>query len=189
MVGASRLDFYASSGTLRHAAGLLERDCAPAGFLDPQVGERLNLQVHEIEPLQSFTMGPYRVMAFPANHDPVIEPLLYAVQRDDHALFYGADTGVLPEETWRGFHDGRWQFDLVILDHTYGLDQPGSGHMNARQFIEQAARLQSEGLLAPQARVCATHIAHEGNPAHPHLSEFAHQNGYEIAYDGLVLDI
>ena len=189
VVGAERLHFYASSGTLRDAARQLARDCGPAGFFDPQVGDRLNLEVHTIEPLQSFVMGPYRVMAFPANHDPVIEPLLYAIQRDGRYLFYGADTGVLPEETWRGFHDGGWQFDLVILDHTFGLNPPESDHMNARQFIEQAARLRREGLLAPQAWVFATHIAHDANPAHPQLSDFARRNGYEIAYDGLVLDI
>lgn len=189
VVGAERLHFYASSGTLRNAAHRLERDCGPDGFLDPEVGERLNLEVHAIEPLKSFTMGPYRVMAFPANHDPVIEPLLFAVQRAGRALFYGTDTGVLGEETWRGFHDGGWQFDLVILDHTWGLDQPQNGHMSAQQLIEQAVRLRSEGLLAPGARVFATHIAHEGNPAHPKLSEFARRNGYEIAYDGLVLEI
>ena len=38
-------------------------------------------------------------------------------------------------------------------------------------------------------RVFATHIAHEGNPSHEELSAFAKQNGYEIAYDGLLLSI
>jgi phosphoribosyl 1,2-cyclic phosphate phosphodiesterase len=49
--------------------------------------------------------------------------------------------------------------------------------------------MRDEGLLRPNARAFATHIAHEGNPAHPVLEEFALQNGYEVAYDGLVLEI
>jgi phosphoribosyl 1,2-cyclic phosphate phosphodiesterase len=189
VVGASRLHFFASSGTLRQTAHLLERDCSPAGFLDPATGERLNLEVHQINPQQSFTVGPYFVTAFPANHDPVVEPLLYAIQMNRRTIFYGTDTASLPEETWRGFHKHELQFDLVILDHTYGPNEPGSDHLSARQFVEHVARMRKEGLLAQNARAFATHIAHEGNPAHPELEEFAKQHGYEIAYDGLVLEV
>ena len=189
VVGAPRLHFFASSGTLRHTAHLLERDCSPAGFLDPEVGEHLNLEVHQIYPQQSLTVGSYIVTAFPANHDPIVEPLLYAIQMNGRTIFYGTDTATLPEETWRSFHKHKLQFDLVILDHTYGPNEPGSDHLSAHQFIEHVARMHSQGLLTPNARAFATHIAHEGNPAHPHLEEFAKQNGYEIAYDGLVLEV
>jgi phosphoribosyl 1,2-cyclic phosphate phosphodiesterase len=189
VVGAPRLHFFASSGTLRHTAHLLERDCAPAGFLDREVGEYLNLVVHQINPQQSLTVGPYTVTAFPANHDPIVEPLLYAIQMNGRTIFYGTDTATLPEETWRGLHKHKLQFDLVILDHTYGPKEPGSDHLSAHQFIEHVARMRNEGLLAQNARAFATHIAHEGNPTHPQLEEFAKQNGYEIAYDGLVLEV
>jgi phosphoribosyl 1,2-cyclic phosphate phosphodiesterase len=187
VVAAPRLHFYASARTLRQAARLLERDCAPASFLAPQTGERLNLEIHSIQALQSFSVGPYRVTAFPANHDPVVEPLLYAVQAGERTIFYGADTATLPEETWQAFHRSELRFDIVILDHTYGPDQPGSDHLSAHQVIEHAARLRQEGLLAEQARVFATHIAHEGNPAHPELAGFAARHGYEVAYDGLMV--
>ena len=104
-------------------------------------------------------------------------------------IFYGTDTATLPEETWQGFNRNKLQFDLVILDHSYGPDETGADHLSAHQFIEHVARMRGEGLLTPNARAFATHIAHEGNPAHPQLAEFARQNGYEIAYDGLVLAI
>jgi phosphoribosyl 1,2-cyclic phosphate phosphodiesterase len=188
VVGAPRLHFYASPGTLRDAAHLLERDCAPAGFLDPEVGEHLNLTVHPIHPGQSVAMGPYLVTAFPANHDPVVEPLLYAIQMNGRTMFYGADTAAFPEETWQGFHSSKVLFDLVILDHTYGPAEKGRDHLSAHQFIQHVSRMRGEGLLTPNARAFATHIAHEGNPAYPELAEFASRNGYEIAYDGLVLD-
>jgi len=185
VVGAPRLHFYASPATLHLTAHLLERDCEPLGFLDPQMGERLNVEVHPIEAFQTVTLGRYRATAFPANHDPVVEPLLYAVEAKERSLFYGADTAALPEETWQGFHRRGLRFDLVILDHTYGLDKPGSDHLGARQFIEHVTRLREEGLLARDARILATHIAHDSNPVHPELVEFAAQHGYEIAYDGL----
>ena len=185
VVGAPRLHFYASPATMQQAAQLLERDCAPASFFDPEVGEGLNVELHQIEALQSFAVGGYKVTAFPANHDPAVEPLLYAIEADGRSIFYGADTAVLPEETWQGFHRHKLQFDLLILDHTYGPDELGTDHLSAHQLIEHAARMRQEGLLADGARVVATHIAHEGNPAYPELADFASRHGYEIAYDGL----
>jgi len=189
VVGAPRLHFFASSGTLRYIAHLLEQDCALAGFLDPEVGERLNLEVHQINPQQSLTMGSYIVTAFPANHDPIVEPLLYAIQMNGRTIFYGTDTATLPEETWRGFHKHKLQFDLVILDHTYDPNDPGSDHLTANKVMEHVARMRNEDLLTQNARAFATHIAHEGNPTHPELADFAKQHGYEIAYDGLVLEV
>jgi phosphoribosyl 1,2-cyclic phosphate phosphodiesterase len=187
VVDAPRLHFYASMGTLRVAAHLLERDCAPFSLFDPEVGERLNLEIQPIEALQSFSMGPYRVTAFPANHDPLVDPLLYAIKTEGRCIFYGLDTATLLEETWQAFHQFGLRFDLVILDHTYGPNQTGSDHLSAHQVIEHLARMRAERLLTEQTRVFASHIAHEGNPSHPELTSFAVQFGYEIAYDGLTL--
>ena len=187
VVGAPRLQFFASRGTLQAAAKLLERDCAPAGLLSREAGERLNLEIHEVEALRPVTAGRYRVTPFPANHDPVVDPLLYAVQGGGCSLFYGTDTAALPEEVWRGFERSRFRFNIVILDHTYGPDEEGSDHLCANQFIEQIARMREKGVLAAGARVLATHIAHEGNPVYPELVSFAARHGYEIAHDGLVI--
>lgn len=187
VVGAPRLHFYASAATVERAAQLLARDFAPASLLDPEVSERLNLEIHPIEALQRFTAGPYQVTAFPANHDPTVEPLLYAIEANGRGIFYGTDTAALPEETWQGFHRYKLRFDVVILDHTYGPDEPGGDHLNARQFVEHIARMRDEGLLAADARAFATHLAHTGNPVHPEMVEVAARQGYEVAYDGLTV--
>jgi phosphoribosyl 1,2-cyclic phosphate phosphodiesterase len=186
VVGAPRLHFYASPATLRSAARSLEPDFAPSSFLDPEIGEGLNLELHPVEAFQTFHAGPYRVTAFPANHDPSVEPLLFAIQNGGSTIFYGTDTAVLSEAAWHAFHQYKLRFDLVILDHTYGPEQAGSDHLSARQFIEHLARLREEGLLSDHGQAFATHIAHEGNPAHPELVVFAEQHGYQVAYDGLV---
>jgi phosphoribosyl 1,2-cyclic phosphodiesterase len=187
VVGAPRLHFYASAGTIRQLEKLLERDCAPHGLLAPETEQRLNLKIHQIEAHQSFRVGDYLVKAVPANHDPVVDPLLYAIQAEGRTIFYGTDTAILPEETWQSFHHNNLKFDIVILDHTYGPEEPGSDHLSAHQVIEHLTRMRSEGLLTITARAFATHIAHEGNPVHPDLVNFASQHGYEIAYDGLTL--
>jgi phosphoribosyl 1,2-cyclic phosphodiesterase len=189
VVGAPVLNFYASAETLQRAAETFERDLEGYSLLSPDAEKNLNLKIHPIEPLQPFTAGWYRVIAFPANHAPTMGAMLYSVEANGHGIFYGTDTATLPEQTWQGFHQYKVQFDLVILDHTYGPNQPGGDHLSAQQVIEHVKRMHGEGLLKSNARVFATHIAHEGNPAHPELAEFAKQNGYEVAYDGFVLEV
>ncbi len=188
VVGAPRLHFYASPGSLREVERLLVRDCAPGRFGDAENNAKLNLAVHPVQPLQPFDAGPYRVIAFPANHDPVVEPLLYAIQSQGRTIFYGTDTAVLSERAWQGFHDFGLRFDRVVLDHTYGTLSKGGDHLNAAEFVEHMARLRREGLLAEGARCLATHIAHDGNPAHAELVQHASVQGYDVAYDGLVVE-
>jgi phosphoribosyl 1,2-cyclic phosphate phosphodiesterase len=187
VVGAPRLNLYGSAATLQMAAELLARDTEPGSLLDPEVGRFLNLEIHQVEAFQTFAAGPYQVTAFPANHDPAVDPLLFAVEAGGRTIFYGTDTAALPEDTWQAFHRQKLRFDLVILDHTYGPEEPESDHLNARLVSEYAARMREERLLYRGGRVLATHIAHEGNPAHPELSAWAAEHGYEVAYDGLTI--
>ena len=189
VVGAPVLNFYASPGTLKRAAQTFERDLASYPLLSPEAEKHLNLKIYPIDPLQPFTLGEYRVIAFPANHAPSMGAMLYSIEVRGRTVFYGTDTATFFEQTWEAFHQCNLQFDVVILDHTYGPDQPGSDHLSAHQVIEHANRMRNEGILRPNGRVFAIHIAHEGNPAHPQLAVFARQNGYEVAYDGLVLEI
>lgn len=189
VVGASRLHLYASPATLQRAAETFQRDLEDYSFLDPDAEDRLNLQAHPVEPLHPFAVGNYRVIGFPANHAPGMGALLYSVESGGRSLFYGTDTAPLPEETWQGFHRHGLRFNLVILDHTYGPDEPASDHLSAHEVIRHAARMSEEGLLAGGARVLATHIAHEGNPPHPELAEFAARHGYGVAYDGMTVEV
>ena len=189
VVGAPRLNFYASRETLASASQTFERDMADFNLFAPQVEESLNLKLHTLEPMQPVTFGDYRVTAFPANHAPGMGALLYAIESGGRTVFYGTDTAALLEATWQAFHQCQVRFDLVILDHTYGPAGPDPSHLCAAEFIDHFARMSREDLLAPQARAFATHIAHDCNPPHPELVEFARQRGYEIAYDGLVLQV
>src|SRR6266498_2144960 len=97
--------------------------------------------------------------------------MLYPVSANGRSVFYGTDTGTLPERTWQAFRNQKMRFGVVILDHTYGKDQVGSDPMSADEVVEHARRLQADGALTPNGRVFATHIAHEGNP--PRLDHFS----------------
>lgn len=187
VVGAPRLQLYASPATLGRLAEALARDLSPGSLFDPAAQEQLNLELHAVTPLVPFAVGPYTVLAIPANHDPSVEPLLYVIQGAGRCIFYGTDTATLPESTWQAFHAHQLRFDVVVLDHTYGPGHPGDDHLGARDVAAYARRLRAEGLLADGGRVLATHIAHDANPPHPELAAYAASHGYEIAYDGLMV--
>jgi len=189
VVGAPVLDFYASRETLERAAETFERDLARYSLLSAEAEKYLNFKIHQVQPLEPFMVGPYSVVAFPANHAPGMGAMLYSIEANGRAIFYGTDTAALLEETWQAFRQHKMRFDAVILDHTYGPEQSGGDHLSAHQVIEHADRMRSEGVLGSRGRVFATHIAHEGNPAHPELAAFAKKHGYEVAYDGLVLTV
>ena len=185
--GAPKLNFYASPATLNRLYKTFERDLSSDDLRDPQVCEKLNIAFHTIEPWQNVNFGSYKVMAIPANHDPVVQSLLYSIQSKNRAIFYGTDTAVLPEETWRGLESCDLRFDLVIFDHTYGPNESGDDHLNTHQLIHHVTRMREENLLSGNGRAFATHIAHEGNPPHPQLVSYATNHGYEVAYDGLTV--
>jgi phosphoribosyl 1,2-cyclic phosphodiesterase len=183
-----RLHLYASPATAGRLARLLEPDLAPASLFDAAAAARLNLTLHQVAAPASFAVGPYQVTAVAANHDPNVAPLLYAITADGRTIFYGTDTGPLPEATWQALRQHRLRFDVVILDHTYGWSAGASDHLNAEQFLAQVARLRAEGMLAADARVFAHHLAHDANPVHPELVALAARHGYEVAYDGLTIE-
>lgn len=189
VIGAPCLNFYASTETLKRAAQTFERDLSSSKLLLPETQQYLNLKLHTVTPLEPFTFGNYRIIGFPANHAPGMGAMVYAVESDNRCFFYGTDTASFFEQTWQAFHQYKLRFDVVILDHTYGLTKSGSDHLNANQVIEHLTRMHDEGLFAQNARAFATHLGHEGNPVFPELEIFTQQHGYDVAYDGLQVEV
>lgn len=188
-VQAPRMALYATVGALARAATAIDHHLPPGGLLDPDVQHQLNLSVCPIAPGGTFHAGPYRVTAVPAAHDPKIVALLYAIERDGRSLFYATDTGPLPEAAWEALADWGGRFDVVVLDHTFGLKKRSTGHNNADQFVETIERLRAGGLVAEGCRIFAHHIGHHSNPDHESLSLFAAGRGYAVAHDGLTVRV
>jgi phosphoribosyl 1,2-cyclic phosphate phosphodiesterase len=186
--GNPMLHYYATEGALAKLTADLGRRGAGGLAEGSETAVALNVTAHVVAPFQSYQLGPYRVSTVKGNHDPEhIVPLLYLIERDGRTLFYATDTGELPEETWQALQ-GR-KIDVVAMDHTFGFQKRSTGHMNAEQFQEQLARMHADGLLNPGARVFAHHVAHHSHPPHPELSAYAETKGYQVAYDGLVVDV
>lgn len=183
---APLLHFYATAGALERATRAIG---SFAALGTDEACARLNLALHPIEPFQTFAVGPYRVRTVLATHGPALVPLLYIVERDGRALFYATDTGPLPAETWAALRAWGGRLDVVIMDHTMGCRATSGGHLNGEQFRAEVARLGASGLLADDARIYATHIAHHSNPPHAEMVAEAAAHGYLVAHDGLTIEI
>ncbi len=183
------LNFYASLETLKFTHEAFIHDVWPEGMLTAEQQSTFNCKLFPLHAFRPEKIGDYTVTAFHANHAPGLGAFLYAIEQDNHAVFYGSDTGEFPDETWAALQELNIEFDVVILEHTKGINDYFDFHLNAGQMIDHFTRMQREGIMKDNARVIATHIAHDCNPTHLSLVEYGKQHGYEIAYDGLMVDL
>jgi phosphoribosyl 1,2-cyclic phosphate phosphodiesterase len=105
VVGAPRLQFYASPQALARADRTFRRDLCGYGLLDEQAYEELNLQILPIELLETTGVGEYQITALPANHAHGLGAYLYAIERNGCNVFYGTDTAEFLDETWQAFEN------------------------------------------------------------------------------------
>lgn len=177
------LDLYVSRVSLTKISQALSQHVPDGVFGDPEVESRLSLRVHTIAPGQSFHVGAYSVTSYAAAH--VTEAMLFLIERDGRRLFYGTDTGPLPESTWLALAADPRPLHLLVLDHTFGMKDRSRGHMNADQFVEQVERMRAAGLVNAETRIYAHHLGHHSNPPHHELAAVATGRGYQVAHDGL----
>ena len=181
--------FVGSSETLRAVDGIVGQRSSYGSIFDPNTQTALKMSVLCVVAYEACMVGNYRVTGIPANHGTAQGSLLYSIEQENHAVFYGTDTSVLSEEVWEHLTLLGTRYDLLVLDHTYGigLDSRPADHLGSRDVIAHADRFRESGLLKDNGIVYATHISHEGNLEHDELDEYADRHGYRVAFDGLRL--
>lgn len=184
-----QMEWLATAGALDRASRTFDGFPPGESFDSLAVQERFNVHHTPIAPYEERRLGPYRVFAVPANHAKNIQPLLYAIERDGRQLFYATDTTTLPAEVWRALAERGWRFDVVVMDHTFGIEDRSTGHLNATEFRRHLDAMREHELLAADARVYATHIAHHSNPPHEQLVAMVTPHGYDVAWDGLTVEV
>ena len=178
-----------SNDTLHAIDALVRQQSAYGSIFEPETQSALKLKLLSLTPFQTSTAGEYRIIGYPANHGIDQGYLLYSIAQGDHAVFYGTDTSVLSDEVWERLQQERTRYDVVILDHTYGIgyESRPSDHLASKDVAAHADRFREYGLLKDNGVVYATHLSHEGNLEHDELDEYARGQGYRVAYDGLRL--
>ena len=157
--------------------------------------ERLNLQMHILDPCDTLTApdDDFILTALAADHDTTAgeEPLIYILEHAGRTLLYACDTGWLPDETWARIT--RHRFDVVALDCTcHQLQECRHGHLSTEPFLEMKHRFSTEGLLKPGAHFIAQHIVHTHDRINPSADELARifaEHEVLVAHDGMTLHI
>jgi phosphoribosyl 1,2-cyclic phosphate phosphodiesterase len=144
----------------------------------------------EIRQWESFSLGPYRIQTVAANHDDSVSPMLFAIEREGRRLFYGTDTTTLPDDTWPRLVELDWAFDVVVLDCNFGFVQgTGPTHLGTEGLLSEVEMMRQLGLVSDSTRIVGTHIAHHSYGAHSVESARVKEFGFELAWDGLVIEV
>lgn len=152
--------------------------------------ESASLRLTTITPWQELELGPYRVLTIPANHASATEPMLFAIEREGRSLLWGSDTSVLPDDVWPSVAARGWRFDVVVFDHNDGFARDASEtHMGSGAVLREFARMEAFGLVNNATRLYGTHLGHHSNTTHEVEAAQAQEMGYDIAFDGLLVDI
>ena len=181
------LQLAASKKTLDKLDTLIQRQCQYGSLYDAQVQKSLRLALLEITPFTRYAIGRYDIIGYPANHDREHDALLYSISCHESALFYGTDTSILDSSIWDDLMAKGMQYDLIILDHTYGIGYNSSDHLAAQDVIRHVEMFKAKNLLKNGGQVYASHLSHEGIREHGELERYACRHGYHIAYDGLMI--
>lgn len=141
-----------------------------------------------IKAFEPFEAEGYRITPIRADHSPNTDPVLFIIEKDGKAIFYGNDTGRLPEETVEYLKKCGKHFDLVSLDCTNGFGKGDKFHMNFAACCDTRDMLCGFGLCDESTKWVLTHLCHNCGGSRQELEAEAERLGFTAAYDSLILE-
>ena len=143
-----------------------------------------------MEYYQTVQLGDYAVTPLPSEHAGEEQSYIFLIERDGKSMFYGNDTGFFGEHIDQWLVKNSKHIDLLSLDCTK-CDHPYTykTHMGMSEGKAIADRFQACGLIDENTKRYYTHFSHNGGMIYDELVEAARKYGFEVTYDGLVLDV
>lgn len=173
------LDIYGNDAVRKG----LERVIADALEYSPN---RAWVDYHEIKEFRTYAAQGYEFIPLKAAHNPKENCFLYIIKKDNKTLFYGNDTGYLPQDTWDFVKD--YHFDLVSMDCTLQKTRLETNHMGLPNNVDVAARLRDMGCTDDHTKYVVTHFSHNGGWLHEEMEKRALEYGFITAYDGMTVE-
>lgn len=154
------------------------------------LGKQNRAAVQLLYPYQPVTIDRYTVTPLPARHDPYATPYIYLISDGDKTLFYAHDTGILCDEVWAWLAQYRQHIDFVSLDCT-GMQKHGwtATHLSLDTCTAFIERLRQAGVADDTTAVCLSHFSHNGEAIHDEFVPIAAAAGFDVAYDGKIVEI
>ncbi len=149
--------------------------------------EKSKLACVELTEFVPHEVAGYTVIPMLAKHAKDEKCFIYLIGKEGKWLLYGNDTGIFPDATW-AFLKGR-KLDLISLDCTCGQRAEGSNHMGVPDLITMRKLLADNGNTHDHTKYVATHFSHNGGLLHGGLEELLNPHGYQVAYDGMTVEV
>ncbi|WP_020618400.1 MBL fold metallo-hydrolase [Paenibacillus daejeonensis] len=149
-------------------------------------GYQEQLAYQRVEPFRAFEASGMVFTPLIANHRVDELCYIYMIEQGGKRVLYANDTDAIEERNYeaiRGLH-----FDLVSMDCARGI-LPGDGHMGLAENVEMKRKLEQYGCVNENTRYLLTHISHMCGMTHDELAIEAGKYGFELAYDGLILEL
>lgn len=113
--------------------------------------------------------------------------MLYVVSQNNSNIFYATDTPALTENALNQLKGIK--LDVILMDHTFVNVDYSFFHLNEKLFIEQIKKLKEINCINDNTKIYGTHILHDGMSYHEVVEKRAISNGYNIAYDGMEIEL
>lgn len=142
----------------------------------------------ELSAFQEITLPPYKITMLKAVHARGEEALNYIIEKNGKKVLYTCDSGYYEQETWE-FLKGR-DIDLVISECTEGPNRVDyRDHMGFPNVLEFRKKAEEIEMAHSGTSWVLTHFSHGGGLMHNELEELVRPEGFEVAWDGLELNI
>lgn len=181
------ISLFASKETIKTLDMWLKTEEPEANLFDSNWLNRLHMDIKYVNHGECINVSDYNITPLESLHDVKENSLIFVINYNNKFIMYGTDLLTISERSWDILKS--FKLDLVILDQTYGKDKNAGGHLDASQVIGIVSKMKIEKIIHKNSMVYATHISHEGNDIHDVMENLAISNGYNIAYDGLIINI
>lgn len=186
MEGHNKLEIYAHPNCLNIMSARVNQ-YENADLITEEGSSKLNVHSNILNAGDIVEFGDYKVKAIETTHDIKHGSLLYVISQNNKNVFYATDTPALTENALNQLKGIK--LDVVIMDHTFGNVDYSYSHLNEKLFIEQIKKLKEIKCIDDNTKIYGTHISHDGMSYHEEIEKRAIENGYNIAYDGMEIEL
>jgi phosphoribosyl 1,2-cyclic phosphate phosphodiesterase len=121
-----------------------------------------------------------------ANHKKDEKCLIYLIEDNKKRILYANDTDAVAEINYTKIKG--LKLDVVSMDCARGR-YPGDGHMGLTENRLMRQALAANGCVHSGTRFFLTHISHMCDQIHDELAAEAAKFEFELAYDGMIVEI
>jgi len=186
MKGHNHLEIYAHPNCLNIMSARVNQ-YENADLISKEGANKLKVHCNILNAGDIVEFGDYKVKAIETTHDIKHGSLLYVVSQNNKNVFYATDTPALTDNALNQLKDIK--LDVVIMDHTFGNVDYSFSHLNEELFLEQLKKLKKINCINDNTKIYGTHISHDGISYHEAVEKRATRNGYNIAYDGMEIEL